>query len=105
MEVSPLRARPARPRRHEPWGRRARRAGVDLCGSLEAQREAHGLSAQPPDEWPISPAELGREFAWYTDFIQRASVSVVTVDPETARDMLAGEWSHDEPSDPRGENG
>jgi hypothetical protein len=29
---------------------------------------------------------------------------VVTV--ETARDMLAGgEWSHDEPSDPRGENG
>jgi hypothetical protein len=34
-----------------------------LCGELEAMRDLHELPPLPPNEWPVAPDELGREFA------------------------------------------
>jgi hypothetical protein len=33
-----------------------------LCGEREAVRDLHGLPPLPPEDWPVPPDELGREF-------------------------------------------
>ena len=51
----------------------------------------------------VSERIIAEQTGWSQPTVHRDLQDVVTVDPETARDMLAGgEWSHDEPSDPRG---
>lgn len=64
-----------------------------LCGELESMRDAVGMPVQSPDDWPVAPDELGREFARLAAFSQGGRVLEAEVDPETARDVLSGEWS------------
>jgi hypothetical protein len=68
-----------------------------LCGSLEATRDFHRLPPIPPDEWPVDPEELGREFALHVSGHQAGEVAQLPLDSSVAPSST--DEAQDEPAE------